>query len=138
MTAGTHGTTFGGNPLACAIGDAVLDVVLADGFLERVQDASLKLKQKLASLVDRHPAVFESVRGEGLLLGLRTRVAPGDVVVAGRASKILTVAAGDNVVRLLPPLTISDAEIDEALVRLEKAAVLIESKMPALSPGAAA
>jgi len=138
MTAGTHGTTFGGNPLACAIGDAVLDVVLADGFLERVQDASLKLKQKLASLVDRHPAVFESVRGEGLLLGLKTRVAPGDVVMAGRASKILTVAAGDNVVRLLPPLTISDAEIDEALVRLEKAAALIESKMPALSPGAAA
>ncbi len=138
MTAGTHGTTFGGNPLGCAVGGAVLDVILADGFLERVQRASLNLKQKLAGLVDRHPAVFETVRGDGLLLGIRTRVAPGDVVQAGRRAGVLTVAAGDNVVRLLPPLTITDAEIEEALKRLEAAAVEIESHMPALAPGAAA
>ena len=111
MTAGTHGSTFGGNPLAMAVGNAVLDVVLAPGFLDRVRKIALLFKQRLAELKDRHPAVIAEVRGEGLLIGLRAVVPNGDLVDALRAEKLLTVAAGDNVVRLLPPLIIGEDEI---------------------------
>jgi acetylornithine/N-succinyldiaminopimelate aminotransferase len=119
MTAGTHGTTFGGNPLAMAVGNAVLDVVLAPGFLESVEQKSLRLKQRLAELKDRHPRIIEDVRGAGLLLGLKTRVANTDFVAAARDEKILTIPAGDNVVRLIPPLIIEDAEMNAALERLD-------------------
>lgn len=119
MTAGTHGTTFGGNPLAMAVGNAVLDVVLAPGFLESVEQKSLRLKQRLAELKDRHPRIIEDVRGAGLLLGLKTRVANTDFVAAARDEKILTIPAGDNVVRLIPPLVIEDAEMNAALERLD-------------------
>lgn len=121
MTAGTHGTTYGGNPLAMACGNAVLDVVLAPGFLDHVQKMALLLKQKLASLGDRYPDVIESVRGEGLLIGLKAKVLNSDLVTALRHEKLLSVGAGDNVVRLLPPLTITESEIESALQRLEKA-----------------
>jgi len=121
MTVGTHGSTFGGNPLAMAAGNAVLDVMLADGFLDRVRRNSLLLKQKLAEIKDRFPSVVAEVRGEGLLVGLRTMVPNGDLVDALRSEKMLTVAAGDNVVRLLPPLIVSEAEIAEAGRRLERA-----------------
>src|SRR5436190_8180804 len=104
MTAGTHGSTFGGNPLAMAAANAVLDVMLADGFLERVRRTSLVLKQRLAEIKDRYPTVISEVRGEGLLVGLRAVVPNGELVDALRAEKVITVAAGDNVVRLLPPL----------------------------------
>ena len=121
MTAGTHGSTFGGNPLAMAAAHAVLDVVQADGFLERVRHCALLLKQKLAELSDRFPSVIAEVRGEGLLIGLRTVVPNGTLVDELRAEKMITVAAGDNVVRLLPPLIVSDAEIAEAARCLERA-----------------
>jgi acetylornithine/N-succinyldiaminopimelate aminotransferase len=121
MTAGTHGSTFGGNPLAMAAGNAVLDVVLAGGFLDRVRHTSLVLKQKLAEIKDRFPAIIAEVRGEGLLVGLRAVVPSGELVDALRAEKVITVAAGDNVVRLLPPLIISETEIAEAVRRLERA-----------------
>jgi acetylornithine/N-succinyldiaminopimelate aminotransferase len=121
MTAGTHGSTFGGNPLAMAAGNAVLDVVLADGFLDRVRRASLTLKQRLAEIKDRYPAVIAEVRGEGLLVGLRAVVPSGELVDELRAEKMITVAAGDNVVRLLPPLIIGDEEIAEAVRRIERA-----------------
>jgi acetylornithine/N-succinyldiaminopimelate aminotransferase len=121
MTAGTHGSTFGGNPLAMAAGNAVLDVVLADGFLDRVRRTALVLKQKLAEIKDRFPAVIAEVRGEGLLVGLRAVVPSGDLVDAIRAEKMITVAAGDNVVRLLPPLIVSEQEIAEAVERIERA-----------------
>jgi acetylornithine/N-succinyldiaminopimelate aminotransferase len=121
MTAGTHGSTFGGNPLAMAAAHAVLDVVQADGFLERVRHCALLLKQKLAELSDRFPTVIAEVRGEGLLIGLRTVVPNGTLVDELRAEKMITVAAGDNVVRLLPPLIVSDAEIAEAARCLERA-----------------
>jgi acetylornithine/N-succinyldiaminopimelate aminotransferase len=121
MTAGTHGSTFGGNPLAMAAAHAVLDVVLAEGFLERVRHCSLLLKQRLAEIKDRFPTVVAEVRGEGLLVGLRTVVPNGQIVDELRAEKMITVAAGDNVVRLLPPLIVSDAEIAEAVRRLERA-----------------
>ena len=121
MTAGTHGTTYGGNPLAMACGNAVLDVVLEPGFLDHVQKMALLLKQKLASLGDRYPDVIESVRGEGLLIGLKAKVLNSDLVAALRHEKLLSVGAGDNVVRLLPPLTITESDIENAMQRLEKA-----------------
>ena len=121
MTPGSHGSTFGGNPLAVAAANAVLDVMLEPGFLERTRKMSLLLKQKLASVVDRHPDVLSEVRGEGLLIGLKAVVPSGDLVGALREEKLLTVGAGDNVVRLLPPLIVGETEIDEAVLRLERA-----------------
>jgi acetylornithine/N-succinyldiaminopimelate aminotransferase len=122
LTAGTHGTTFGGNPLAMAVANAVLDVMLADGFLEGVQRTAALLRQRLAEFHDRHGDVVEAVRGEGLLLGLKTRVPNTAFQTAAREAGLLMVAAGDNVVRLLPPLIIGEAEIGEAMTRLERAA----------------
>jgi len=130
MTAGTHGSTFGGNPLATTVGNAVLDVVLELGFLERVQQTSLRFKQRLAEIKDRHPGVIAEVRGEGLLLGVRTHTPNGELVDALRAEKMLAVAAGDNVVRLLPPLIITDAEIGEAITRLDRAATAVAQRQP--------
>jgi acetylornithine/N-succinyldiaminopimelate aminotransferase len=121
MTAGTHGSTFGGNPLAMSAANAVLDVMLAPGFLERVQRTALLFKQRLAEIKDRYPAVIAEIRGEGLLVGLRAVVPAGDLVDALRAEKMIAVAAGDNVVRLLPPLIVSEPEIMEGVARLERA-----------------
>jgi acetylornithine/N-succinyldiaminopimelate aminotransferase len=126
MTAGTHGSTFGGNPLAMAAGNAVLDVMLAPGFFERLRGIALLLKQRLAEMKDRHPGVIAEVRGEGLLIGLRSVVPNGQLVDALRAEKLLTVAAGDNVVRLLPPLIVEEADILEAVNRIDRAASAIE------------
>jgi len=121
MTAGTHGSTFGGNQLAMAAGNAVLDVVLAPGFLDKVRRTTLLLKQRLAELKDRHAGVIAEVRGEGLLIGLRIIPPSGELVDALRAEKLLTVGAGDNVVRLLPPLIIGEAELDEAVGMIDRA-----------------
>lgn len=115
MTPGTHGSTFGGNPLATSVGNAVLDVVLEEGFLEAVQQKGLYLKQKLAMLADQYGDIIEMVRGEGLMLGLKCKVANTELVRALLEQKLLTVGAGDNVVRLLPPLTIENNHIDEAI-----------------------
>jgi acetylornithine/N-succinyldiaminopimelate aminotransferase len=125
MVAGTHGSTFGGNPLAMAAAGALLDVVLADGFLARVRHTSLILKQKLAEIRDRYPAVIAEVRGEGLLVGLRAVVPSAQLVDELRAEKLITVAAGDNVVRLLPPLIVSEEEVAEAVRRIERACARI-------------
>ncbi|MBI5131464.1 MAG: aspartate aminotransferase family protein [Rhodopseudomonas palustris] len=121
MAPGSHGSTFGGNPLAVASANAVLDVMLQPGFFDRVKQISLLLKQKLAGVVDRYPQVLSEVRGEGLLIGLKAVVPSTDLVAALREQKLLTVGAGDNVVRLLPPLIVSEAELDEAVTRLERA-----------------
>ncbi|MEW5420484.1 aspartate aminotransferase family protein [Amorphus sp. 3PC139-8] len=129
MIPGTHGSTYGGNPLACAMGNAVLDVVLEPGFLEAVAGRGIVLKQALAGLVDSHPDVFETSRGEGLMQGLKCRVASGDVVAAARAEGLVTIAAGDNVVRLLPPLVVTDADIKEAVDRLDRAASSVEAQI---------
>jgi acetylornithine/N-succinyldiaminopimelate aminotransferase len=138
MTAGTHGSTFGGNPLAMAAGNAVLDVMLADGFFDRVKRLSLLLKQKLAAVKDRYPSVVAEVRGEGLLLGLRAVVPGSELVDALRAQKMITVAAGDNVVRLLPPLIITEDEIAEAVQRIERACgELAKKHAQAVAQGAA-
>ncbi|MCW7544187.1 aspartate aminotransferase family protein [Aurantimonas litoralis] len=121
MTPGSHGTTYGGSPLAMAIGNAVLDVVLDDGFLDHVHDMSLQLKQSLASLSDRYPDVIEAVRGEGLLIGLKAKVPNGELVAQMREEGLLAVPAGDNVVRLLPPLNVTADEVRQAMDRIETA-----------------
>jgi acetylornithine/N-succinyldiaminopimelate aminotransferase len=121
MTAGTHGSTFGGNPLAMAAANAVLDVLLEPGFLDRVRRMGLLLKQKLAEVKDRYPTVIAEVRGEGLLMGLRAIPPCGELVDELRAEKMITAAAGDNVVRLLPPLIVSEEEVAEAVTRIDRA-----------------
>jgi acetylornithine/N-succinyldiaminopimelate aminotransferase len=125
MTVGTHGSTFGGNQLAMAAANALLDVVLADGFLDHVRRIGLLLKQRLAEIHDRYPQIISEVRGEGLLVGLRAVVPSADLVDELRAEKMITVAAGDNVVRLLPPLIVSEDEIAAAVARLDRACARI-------------
>ena len=126
MTAGTHGSTFGGNPLAMAVGNTVLDVMLEPGFLESVRRKALLFKQRLAEVKDRHPGVIAEMRGEGLLLGLRTMTPNGEFVDALRAEKMLAAAAGDNVVRMLPPLVATEADLAEAVERIDRAATRVE------------
>jgi len=127
MTPGSHGSTFGGNPLAVAAANAVLDVMLKPGFFDHVQKMSLVLKQKLASVIDRHPDIVSEVRGEGLLIGIKAVVPSGDLVTALRNEKLLTVGAGDNVVRFLPPLIVTEAEIEDGVARLERACAALSS-----------
>ena len=127
MTTGTHGTTYGGNPLACAVGCAVMDIVTAPGFLDQVSRVSGRFRQGLEGLVAAHPAVFDSVRGVGLMLGLRCRAPNTEVVRAGYDAHVLVVGAADNVVRILPPLNLTDAEATEALARLDTAAAAVEA-----------
>ncbi len=129
MTAGTHGSTYGGNPLACAVGCAVMDIIDDPGFLEQVRAVAGYLRQRLEGLVASHPLVFEEVRGTGLMLGLKCRVPAGDVIAAGYEAGVLGVPAADNVVRILPPLTISEADIAEAIVRLDAAAHALSSNL---------
>src|SRR5882724_666993 len=126
ITPGSHGSTFGGNPLAVAAGNAVLDIVTKPGFLDHVRQMALLFRQRLAEITDRHPSVISEVRGEGLLIGLKSVVPNGELADACRAEKLLTVLAGDNVVRLLPPLIVTDADVAEAITRLDKACVAVE------------
>src|SRR2546429_8391582 len=127
MTPGSHGSTSGGKPLAVAAANAVLDVMLKPGFFEHVRKMSLLLNQKVASVIDRHPGVLGEVRGEGVLIGLKAVVPSGDLVTALRDEKLLTVGAGENVVRFLPPLIVTEAEIEESIARLERACVALAS-----------
>jgi acetylornithine/N-succinyldiaminopimelate aminotransferase len=129
MTVGTHGSTYGGNPLATAVGNAVLDVTLAPGFLDHVRRTGLLFKQRLAELKDRHPTVLCEVRGEGLLVGLRCVVPNAKLVDAMRAEKMLAPGAADNVVRLLPPLIAGEAEIGEAIARIDRACIAVEREL---------
>ncbi len=122
LKAGTHGTTFGGNPLACAAANAVLDVMLAPGFLADVDRKARVLWRALEQVVADEPEVFEQVRGAGLMLGLKCRVPNGEVQDAFTAEGLLTVAAGDNTVRLVPPLVVTDADIAEAVTMIQRGA----------------
>jgi len=127
MTAGTHGSTYGGNPLACAVGCAVMDIVAEPSFLSEVKRKAGMLRQKLEGLVGSHPDVFEAVRGSGLMLGLKCKAVNLDVVNAGYAHEVITIPAADNVIRLLPPLNITDDEIAQAIARLDAAATALAS-----------
>jgi len=131
MVAGSHGSTFGGNPLAMAVGNAVLDLVLAEGFLQQVGLLSLIARQRLAEIKDMYPNVIDAVRGEGLMLGIKTHVANSEVVSALLRQNMLAVGAGDNVVRLLPPLNIDEATLSEGLNRIERACADIDADIKA-------
>ena len=126
MTTGTHGTTYGGNPLAMAVGNAAMDLFLAPGFLDQVNKTANYLSQQLGALAAEHPNVIESVRGQGLMLGLKMKVPNGDFINAARAAGLLVLPAGDNVVRLLPPLTLTEAEAREGMALLSKAAATFD------------
>jgi acetylornithine/N-succinyldiaminopimelate aminotransferase len=122
MTAGTHGSTYGGNPLACAVGARVMDIVADDAFLAEVNRKAGLFRQRLEALVATHPDVFDSVTGVGLMLGIKCKVPNTEMIKAGYAAEVLTVPAANNVIRLLPALSIPDEDITEAIARLEKAA----------------
>jgi acetylornithine/N-succinyldiaminopimelate aminotransferase len=122
MGAGTHGSTYGGNPLACAVGAKVIEIIADDAFLAEVNRKAGLMRQKLEGLVSAHPDVFEQVRGTGLMLGLKCKATNTDVVKAGYAAGVVTVPAADNVIRLLPALNIPDADIAEGVARLDTAA----------------
>ena len=126
LVPGSHGTTFGGNPLACAVGNAVLDVVLADGFLDHVRETGAALKERLATLAG-NGAVFTGVRGRGLMLGLECAVPNLDLLAALRENRLLALPADGNVLRMLPPLTVGAAEVDEACDALARACAAVES-----------
>jgi acetylornithine/N-succinyldiaminopimelate aminotransferase len=126
MVAGTHGSTYGGNPLACAVGARVMQIISDDTFLAEVNRKAALFRQGLESLVAAHPDVFEGVRGEGLILGLKCKTPNTDVVKAGYAVGLLTVPAGDNVIRLLPALNIPDVDISTSLTLLDRAATMVE------------
>ncbi len=121
MTTGTHGSTFGGNPLAMSVANTVLDIMLEPGFLDHVRRTAILFKQRLAEIKDRYPSLIAEVRGEGLLIGVRALVPAAVLVDALRSEKMIAVPSGDNVVRLLPPLIVSEAEIAEGVVRLDRA-----------------
>ena len=125
MGAGTHGSTYGGNPLACAVGNKVMDIIADPAFLDMVNARAGVLRQRLEGLVAAHPDIFEEVRGLGLMLGLKCRVPNADVRAAAHAQNLVTVPAADNVLRLLPPLNVSEDEIAEAVARLDRAAAAL-------------
>ncbi len=131
MTAGTHGSTYGGNPLGCAVGAAVMDEVTKPGFLEEVNRKAGFLRQRLEGLVDAHPDIFENVRGSGLMLGIKCRATNTDMVNAGYDQEVLTVPAADNVLRVMPALTIAEAEIAEGVARLDAAATALKRRIAA-------
>lgn len=128
MQPGTHGTTYGGNPLAMSIGNAVLDVVLGEGFLQHVNDVALVFRQGLEGLKDRFPEVIEDIRGTGLMLGIKTRIPNTEFLAIARDEHLLTVTAGDNVVRILPPLTVTAEEVREGLARIERVAERLQAE----------
>jgi len=127
MVVGTHGSTYGGNPLGCAVGLKVIEIISDPAFLADVSRKSGLMRQKLEGLIAAHPDSFDHVRGTGLMLGIKCRAPNTDLVAAAREAGVLVVPAADNVLRLLPALTISDAEITEAIDRLDTAATALES-----------
>jgi acetylornithine/N-succinyldiaminopimelate aminotransferase len=137
MTAGTHGSTYGGNPLAMAVGNAVLDIVSEPALLAKVEETALLLKQRLAELKDRYPSVIAEIRGKGLLMGIRTVVTNTDLVAELREQGLLTIGAGDNVVRLLPPLIIDETDVAEAVKRLDAACAAIDGRLRSVAKTAA-
>jgi acetylornithine/N-succinyldiaminopimelate aminotransferase len=128
MTPGTHGSTFGGNPLAMAVGNAVLDVVLEPGMLDRVRAVAEHLWSKLQEVVTRRARVFEGLRGQGLMIGLKCKVPNTEVVGGLFENGLLVVSAGDNVVRLVPPLIIGEGEINAAAAIIDKTAAALERR----------
>ncbi len=130
MTKGSHGSTYGGNPMAMAIGNKVLDIMLADGFFDHVEQMSYDLRKGLMTLRNKYPDIIDLVRGVGLMLGLKLKLEPPTFVAKALAHGLLVVGAADNVVRLLPPLVIEKKHMDEALEKLELVCAEIEKELP--------
>ncbi len=130
MTTGSHGSTYGGNPLAMAVGNKVLDLMLADGFFDKVEKMSYELRKGLMTLRNKYPEVIELVRGVGLMLGLKLKTEPPVFVKKAMAHGLLVIAAADNTVRILPPLIIEEAHISEALEKLENICAEIKKELP--------
>lgn len=135
MVAGTHGSTYGGNPLGCAVGAAVVEEIADPAFLAEVNRKGALFRQRLEGLVAAHPDIFEAVRGQGLILGLKCKVPNTDIVKAAYGEHLLTVPAADNVIRILPALNIPDADITEAVQRLDRAAVAVEKALVTANVG---
>jgi len=131
MTVGTHGTTYGGNPLAMAVGNEAIDMILEDGFLDHVNKIANYLHQQLGALVAAHPSVFESVRGQGLMVGIKMKPSSTEFIAAARANGLIVLPAAENVVRLLPPLTLSEAEAREGIELLNKTASQMDAEKAA-------
>ena len=131
MTVGTHGTTYGGNPLAMAVGSEAIDMILEPGFMDHVNKVANYLHQQLGALVAAHPHVFEGVRGQGLMIGLKMKLSSAEFITAARANGLVVLPAGDNVVRMLPPLTLSEAEAREGIELLNKTASQMEAQKAA-------
>jgi acetylornithine/N-succinyldiaminopimelate aminotransferase len=131
MTAGTHGSTYGGNPLAMAVANTVTEMLLAPGFLDQVNDIANYLSQQLGALAAAHPGIFGEVRGQGLLVGIRMKVPNSDFAALARAGGLVVMTAGDNVVRLLPPLNVSREEVREAIAILDRTAAALEPQKAA-------
>jgi acetylornithine/N-succinyldiaminopimelate aminotransferase len=131
MTVGTHGTTYGGNPLAMAVGNEAVDMILEPGFLEHVNKIANYLHQQLGALTAAHPGMFESVRGQGLMIGLKMKTDAAGFIAAARANGLIVLPAGDNVVRLLPPLNLSETEAREGMDLLNKTASQMEAQKAA-------
>jgi acetylornithine/N-succinyldiaminopimelate aminotransferase len=131
MTVGTHGTTYGGNPLAMAVSNTAIDMILAPGFLDHVNKIANYLHQQLGALVAGHPGLFESVRGQGLMIGVKMKTPSADFIAAARANGLVVLPAGDNVVRLLPPLTLSEDEAREGMELLSKTASQLDAQKAA-------
>jgi acetylornithine/N-succinyldiaminopimelate aminotransferase len=131
MTVGTHGTTYGGNPLAMAVSNKAIDMILAPGFLDHVNKIANYLHQQLGALVAGHPDMFESVRGQGLMIGVKMKTPSADFIAAARANGLVVLPAGDNVVRLLPPLTLSEDEAREGMELLNKTASQLDAQKAA-------
>lgn len=127
MVPGTHGSTFGGNPLAMAVANGVLDIVLEEGFLEKVQENGLMLRQKLAQFCDEFPDMFEEIRGQGFMLGLKCKIPNTEIVAGCLAEKMLVIGAGENVVRFLPPLNCDLETLNEGMKRFENACIKISN-----------
>jgi acetylornithine/N-succinyldiaminopimelate aminotransferase len=131
MTVGTHGTTYGGNPLAMAVGNEAIDMILEEGFLAHVNKVANYMHQQLGALVAAHPDVFESVRGQGLMIGLKMKPSSAAFIAAARANGLIVLPAGDNVVRMLPPLTLSEAEARQGIEILNQTASQMEAEKAA-------
>jgi acetylornithine/N-succinyldiaminopimelate aminotransferase len=131
MTVGTHGTTYGGNPLAMAVGNEAIDMILEPGFLDHVNKIANYLHQQLGALTSAYPDVFESVRGQGLMIGLKMKTDAPTFIAAARANGLIVLPAGDNVVRLLPPLNLTETEAREGLELLNKTASQMEAQKAA-------
>jgi acetylornithine/N-succinyldiaminopimelate aminotransferase len=131
MTVGTHGTTYGGNPLAMAVGNEAIDMILENGFLDHVNKIANYLHQQLGALVAAHPSVFESVRGQGLMVGLKMKPSSTEFIAAARANGLIVLPSGENVVRLLPPLNLSEAEAREGIELLNKTASQMDAEKAA-------